>query len=136
MRSRKATILALFAVLISACGGFRRGDYWDEDATTTTASESDGDGPSFTADVLPLLIDDCASCHAAGASAGDTGFLVGIDAGADLESTLDFVDFNAPASSRLLTKAAGVGHVGGAFYSPEGPEAALILAWIEAGAPS
>jgi len=53
----------------------------------------------------------------------------------DLASVVDLVDLERPADSRLLTKGAGVSHVGGAIYTPGGPEYDAILAWIAAGAP-
>lgn len=137
MRSRIVAPLVLVVALASACGGFRRGAYWEEASGTDTdsAADTDADAPTFADDVHPLLIDGCAPCHAPGASAGDTGLVLAGDLDADLESALDFIDAEEPAASRLLTKGAGQGHAGGTIFASTGPEAQVILAWIAAGTP-
>lgn len=128
-------VLSLAAAL-AGCGGFGRGERWDETTSTVTgASESEGGGPSFAADVHPALVDACGGCHAPGASAGDTGLVLTGVAEDDLAGVLDLVDLERPADSRLLTKAAGVSHVGGALFAPGSPEYETVLAWIAAGTP-
>lgn len=134
MRSDRLCVYLLAA--LAACGGFRRGDPWDESTTTTAGTGGGtGDAPSFAADVHPALVDGCAACHAPGASAGDTDLVLTDVADDDLPGVLELVDLARPESSRLLTKAAGTSHVGGAVFTPGGPEYATILAWIAAGTP-
>ena len=89
---------------------------------------------SFAADVHGILIGGCQSCHAEGAEAGDTTFLLTGDAAADLAAATRFVDVNAPASSRLLAKMSGRGHGGGTLYAAGTPEYETVLRWIQEGA--
>jgi hypothetical protein len=139
MRSELGSIFtaALALVLAGGCADFQRGAYWDE-AESASASEtavSDG-GLGYAADVHALLDTGCERCHAPSNSAGNTDFLIiSDDIDASYESTLEFVDLDDPAASRLLAKMAGLGHGGGAVFDDRSPEYALILAWIEQGAP-
>ena len=131
MRSKATLVLVL---LSSACADFKRGEYWD---LGETAGEQADDGQyTYAADVHPLLDAGCERCHAPGTSAESTGFLIYVD---DLEasyaSTIDFVDLDSPAESRLLSKMAGVAHGGGVIFDDHSPEYDLTLAWIEQGAP-
>lgn len=133
---RSDRLCALLGLALAACGGFRRGEPWDESTTTAdTGATTTVDGPSFATDILPLLVDGCADCHAPGASAGDTDLVLVDVADDDLPGVLDLVDPANPADSRLLTKAAGSSHVGGAIFTPGGAEYEAILAWIAAGTP-
>lgn len=125
----------LLLAALAACGGFSRGEPWDESTTTTADTGGTGDAPSFAADVLPALVDGCAACHAAGASAGDTDLVLTGVADDDLPGVLALVDPARPEGSRLLTKGAGTSHVGGAVFTPGSPEYETILAWIAAGTP-
>jgi hypothetical protein len=106
----------------------------DGGSNGSATSEGPADGPSFAADVLPLLDAGCERCHASDGAASHTGLLLDGDEQASYEMTLEFVDLEYPAQSRLLTKAAGQGHTGGVIYDDHGPEYATILAWIEQGA--
>lgn len=135
-RSLPRGAFSLILAVLAGCGGFRRGESWDDTTSTGPGTgTSGGDAPTFAADVHPLLVDACGGCHAPGASAGDTGLVLTGDAGDDLAGVLDLVDLDQPGQSRLLTKAAGMAHVGGALFSAGSPEHDLIVAWIAAGAP-
>jgi hypothetical protein len=132
MRFRFALIPIL--AMASACADFKRGEYWDLEQFEGTAG-ADGDY-TYAADVYPLLDAGCERCHAPGNSAENSNFLILTD---DLEgsyaSTLEFVDLDNPAESRLLGKMAGSGHGGGVIFDDHSPEYELTLAWIEQGAP-
>ena len=115
----------------------------DDDDDPTGGADSGGseggsgdipDGPSFEADVLPVLIAGCDRCHGADGEASDTAFLVDLPLDEIYADTLTFVDLTAPDESRLLAKTAGVGHTGGVIYDSHSSQYALILDWIEHGA--
>ena len=110
----------------------------DDDGAETSggASETGGlaAGPSFATDVLPILRAGCERCHSADGSASATTFLLGLDDVEAYETTLDFVDLDDPAASRLLSKAAGSGHTGGVIFDDRATEYTTILDWIEHGA--
>ena len=89
---------------------------------------------SFATGVHGILIGSCQSCHADGAEAGDTTFLLTGDAAVDMSATTRFVEVNAPASSRLLAKMSGRGHGGGTLYAAGTPEYETVLRWIQEGA--
>jgi hypothetical protein len=104
------------------------------DAPETTTSSGTVDGPTF-ADVLPLLRAGCDRCHTADGAASTTTFLLDVDDDTAYEITLQFVDVDDPAGSRLLAKTAGQGHTGGVIFDDRSAEYDAILAWIEHGAP-
>lgn len=128
--------MALVGLAALGCADFQRGDYWvSEDSAGTAETGAEG-LYGYGADVHVLLDTGCERCHAPGNSAGNTDFLItSDDVEASYASTLEFVDLESPATSRLLAKAAGAGHGGGAVYDDRSPEYALLLAWIEQGAP-
>jgi hypothetical protein len=132
MRSKAALILSL--TLISACADFKRGAYWEPEQDGAGEGGAEGEY-SYAADVHSLLDAGCERCHAPGNSADNTDFLI---VSADLEgsyaSTLEFVNLDSPADSRLLSKAAGKAHGGGVIFDDRSPEYDLMLAWIEQGA--
>ena len=134
---RTLTLMLALVIGSTACADFRRGEYWEQDETGDTGDTADGgEGPGYAADIHPLLDSGCERCHAAGKSAGNTDFLiVSADTEASYASALDFVDTGDPGSSRLLSKCAGQGHGGGVIFDESSDEYALILAWIDAGAP-
>lgn len=109
----------------------------DDSGDTGETGETTGDpsGPSFAADVHPLLLAGCERCHSVDGEASDTDYILVDDVDDDYELTLDFIDLDAPASSRLLAKTAGKGHTGGAIYSDHSSEYETLLDWIEHGAP-
>ncbi len=115
----------------------------DGDATTamppgstsdTPETEGPPDAPSYADDVLPLLLAGCERCHAPDGQANTTDLLFTDDVEASYEMTLDFVDLAAPGDSRLLSKTAGQGHIGGTIYDRNSAEYAAILEWIAQGA--
>jgi hypothetical protein len=133
---RAAIVLLALAAMGGACADFSRGPA----APTVDGGAEEGGAPSadaalsFAADVHGILVGSCQRCHAAGAEAGDTAFLLTGDATADLAATTPFIDLNAPASSRLLTKMAGQGHSGGTLFAAGTPEYETVLRWIQEGA--
>jgi hypothetical protein len=93
-----------------------------------------GGGVSFAATVHPLLMQSCSSCHEAGGNADDTLLVLTGMAADDLTRVLAFVNTADPASSRLLSKASGRGHEGGAVFAAGSIEHQTVLDWIQAGA--
>lgn len=130
MRFEAALLLGL---LLAACADFKRGEYWELDDAPADEGGVEGEY-GYSAHVHPLLDTGCERCHAPGKSASHTGFLITADIEASHASTLEFVDLDDPAASRLLSKTAGQAHGGGVIYDDRSPEYALILAWIEQGA--
>jgi hypothetical protein len=139
-RPRISLALALagsVGLLVIGCADFKRGAYWDVDGDDDGDLDGTGDAGElrYAADIHPLLDAGCERCHAATNSAGNTGYLVESD---DIESSyataLEFVDLDAPADSRLLTKMAGQNHGAGVIFDDRSPEYDLTLAWIEQGA--
>lgn len=119
----------------------------DDDGTATTGptpgstsdvppdTEGPGDAPSFAADIYPLLLAGCERCHSPDGQANDTGLVyVEDDVEGAYETTLDFVDLAAPSQSRLLSKTAGQGHIGGTIFDRNSAEYAAIADWIAQGA--
>jgi hypothetical protein len=104
------------------------------DETSGEASTGAPTGPSFAADILPLLRAGCERCHSADGAASNTTFVLGFDEADAYETTVQFVDVDNAASSRLLAKTAGQGHTGGIIYDDRSVEYDAILNWIEQGA--
>jgi hypothetical protein len=94
-----------------------------------------GAGASFAANVHPLLMDACASCHEAGGEAADTSLLLTGQAAADYPAVMALVDIADPVASRLLTKASGRGHQGGNIFAAGSSGYTVLLGWIQGGAP-
>jgi hypothetical protein len=131
-------MLAL-GLLVLGCADFKRGAYWDLDDDGGGGGELDGTAGGgdlgYAADIHPLLDAGCERCHAANNSAGNTGYLVvSADPERSYTNALEFINLDAPASSRLLTKMAGQNHGAGVIFDDRSPEYALALAWIEQGA--
>jgi mono/diheme cytochrome c family protein len=135
-----ASTLRVALLLGVACADFSRGDALDtsgggEGLPDAMPSDSEGgSSSSYGADIHELLLDGCASCHAAAGAASGTGFLLSGNAPEDYPSTSKFVDVAAPAQSRLVVKMEGRGHTGGAIYTRVSPEYAQVLRWIGEGA--
>jgi hypothetical protein len=92
-------------------------------------------GPSFRRAIHPLLVQTCKPCHATGAAAGATPFILSGDPGPDHAAAKRVVDVHAPAASLMLAKASGQKlHGGGAPWPVGGPVYTRVLAWIQAGA--
>ena len=129
------------ALAFTACADFSRGEPSPvadagarPDSATTDAATTDGATLSFATAIYPLLVPTCQTCHSAGNEAGDTQLLFVGDAAVDHATAIMFVDTSAPASSRLLAKATGNGHQGGAVYAAGSAEYNTILQWIQQGA--
>ncbi len=135
-------LCALFALAGSlmafSCADLERGKAASGGGSSDGGGEggapADGGGNvAFAQDVHPLLLDGCGDCHAPGGQAGDTALVFTGDAAADRTATLAFVNTDAPGQSRLLGKASGTGHEGGAVYPPDSVEYQTILGWIMQG---
>jgi hypothetical protein len=146
-RSRpRAVLLAASLTILGACAGFRRGETWQDDTDgaadtagtgmdeTGGATTGDGVAMSFVDDVYPRLVDGCQQCHSEQGSASTTSYLVTDDVDETFEATVEIVDLDAPADSRLLRKARGDGHGGGAVFDAQSEDYQAILTWIEQGA--
>lgn len=151
----KALLLAAVAGLgLAACGDFERGkpippkaaatgDESPDDTTTPTGgkpvTDTTGGGGggdvttlSFAADVHPIFIDKCSTCHGANSS---TGFKLTGEADADLDMVKSLADLSNPAESTILKKPTGqVSHGGGALIQVESAEYETILQWLTEGA--
>lgn len=134
-RLARAFVFAL-AALAAGCADFERGPAAPAvDAGAGEGGAANPDGAASFAAVEEILAGSCQRCHATGGEAGDTAFLLTGDAAADFTAATAFVDVNAPASSRLLTKMAGNGHGGGTVHAAGTPEYQTVLTWIQEGAP-
>jgi hypothetical protein len=138
MSSRALALAFTAALLLGACADFVRGDPLPDGGTSARGASdgggSDGSAVSFAADVQPLLASGCASCHTASGAAGSTAFVLSGDAAADFTEASSFIDLSNPTQSRLVRKAAGLGHGGGAIYAEGSPEHQTLAAWISGGA--
>jgi hypothetical protein len=135
-RPLTVAMLAVAAGGFVGCADLSRGD--PSPATTPDAGDaatgSDAAALSYATDVLPLLAP-CMTCHVAGGQAGDTSLLFTADASASYAAVVRLVDTTSPAASRLLSKASGNGHGGGAIFLPGSSQYQTILTWIQQGAP-
>lgn len=136
---RRLSLLCSLVLAAGACADFERGEPSPDAGVTTPDAGGGGEGDagsslSHASDVQPLLIDGCQSCHRTGGSAGDTGFVLEGDAEQDFLLATSLVDVGNPPASRLLRKAAGQGHGGGAIYGQGTPEYQTLLTWISQGA--
>ncbi|MCA9603191.1 MAG: hypothetical protein R3A78_15965 [Polyangiales bacterium] len=137
-----AWILAASALgALVGCAGFERGEPSPDAGAAVPGADGslEGDGAvgpvlSFAVDVHPLLVAGCRSCHVAGGNAGSTSFLLKGDVDADRAAVDALIQPGNPAKSRLLTKASGQAHGGGAVYAVGSSEYATLSAWIAEGA--
>ncbi|MEM6274652.1 MAG: hypothetical protein AAF735_05365 [Myxococcota bacterium] len=135
-------------IVVSSCADFDRGDALptsadspddDDDANggDDDGGDDGGDGTtplSYAADIHAMLVSDCADCHSSAGQASGTELLFEDNPDVDYTEVLVFVDESNPDDSRLLTKASGQGHGGGANYPDTSSEYQLTLEWIEGGA--
>jgi hypothetical protein len=92
-------------------------------------------GPSFGRVIHPQLMATCKPCHAPGAPAGGTHFLLSGEPAADHHAVVRFVDVHNPDESPLLGKVAGITpHAGGAPWPTSSPPYQRMIAWIRGGA--
>jgi mono/diheme cytochrome c family protein len=136
---RWLSTLALLGLLwpSAGCADFSRGKPLA--AGTSDAPDASGAGggagSSYAADIQPLLLGSCGSCHApTGAASGSQLVFTG-SAPDDYASVSSLVDLDNPNTSRLLVKAQGRGHGGGAIYTSTSSRYAAVLRWIGEGAP-
>lgn len=136
--SLRTAVLTVACALALACADFERGAP-PADAGVPPGDGGDvgqgdgGEAPSFSG-VHSLLTSGCQSCHRNGGAAGNTGYVMTGGVEVDYSASLDLVDVSSPAASRLLRKAAGAGHGGGAIYGEGTPEYQALLAWVAGGA--
>lgn len=132
-----AAVLAAVFPLVLGCADFQRGPVPADAGVPPLDGGGGGDGGatvSFASDVHPLLTTGCQGCHRSGGAAGDTTFVLTGDADADYAEASSLTDASNPSASRLLRKASGAGHGGGAIYGEGTPEYQALLAWIAGGA--
>jgi len=119
---------------LAACADFQRGPSAVLDDAGVEPTPSDGGATSFAIAVEPVLIDTCLSCHRVGGVAAGTSLVLSGEAGADFAQVSALVDLATPSASRLLSKAAGQGHGGGAVLAPGSPDYQALLQWVTDGA--
>jgi hypothetical protein len=137
LRAAWALLVPLALPLSIGCADFSRGEPLAARDTAPPGSGADAGsstGTSYVADVHVLLIDGCASCHSSAGTASSTPLVFADSPPDDYTLTLDFVDVDAPDTSRLVLKMEGRGHAGGAIYPRASSEHALVLRWIGEGA--
>ncbi|NOK22586.1 hypothetical protein [Corallococcus carmarthensis] len=137
IQTRAAVLTVMFALVVGCADLHRGAPSPDAGVPPTDGGGSGGDGGttvSFASDVHPLLTTGCQTCHRAGGAAGSTSFVLTGDADADYAEVSSLTDASNPSASRLLRKASGAGHGGGAIYGESTPEYQTLLAWISGGA--
>jgi mono/diheme cytochrome c family protein len=136
---RWPSTLALLGALWpgAGCADFSRGKPLaaaNSDSPDASATGG-GAGSSFAADILPLLLGGCGSCHSPTGAASSTPLVFTGSAPDDYVFVFNLVDVDTPDASRLLVKAQGRGHGGGAIYTSTSSQYAAVLRWIGEGAP-
>ena len=122
-------------LLLTACGGFDRGDVTPDELAGDDGGTSDSDGgSSFASTVFPILTTRCTTCHGSGGVATGSAFHLSGDAATDHDTVLGLVNVASPAGSTLLTEATGNSHGGGAVIAVGSDDYNTILAWITGGA--
>ena len=126
-------------VVALSCADFERGPASPDGGASPSADgggggRDGGETVSYAADVHPLLISGCQSCHRSGGTAGDTRFVLSGETSGDYSTSAALVDEANPSQSRILRKASGQGHGGGAIYAADSPEYQTLLAWASGGA--
>src|SRR5882672_4769658 len=101
----------------------------DAGAPDAGAPADAGQGRAFfDAHVVPVLEAKCAGCHTGGERFGFAALGTDLDAG--YQKFVDQLSIDAPAQSRLLTKAIDdAPHAGGAVLTPAAPEYQTVLDW-------
>jgi len=134
-------LVAAVALASAACADFARGPKTPVPDAGASADDDAGSAPgdagslpSYAADVHPLLVSGCQSCHSSSGTASDTTFILSGDASADYAVAISFINESSPDQSRLLRKGSGGAHIGGAVYPAGSDGYDTILNWIENGA--
>lgn len=146
-RLKWALAVGWFASTALGCADFERGARSPDAGSSAldASSENEGDGGStvvteagagvsFAATIHPLLLASCQSCHSASGTASSTSFLLTGEVEEDFALAASLVNAANPAESRLLRKAAGQAHGGGAIFPPASTEYQSLLAWAAGGA--
>lgn len=89
---------------------------------------------TFSNRIRKQLAADCASCHASGAAAGNTRYVISGELDVDYRVAKQLVSTSNPKTSVLLRKASGDGHGGGTTYPVGSAKYKNLLQWIEGGA--
>lgn len=127
--------LSALILAVTGCADFSRGERIVVDGGPSVSDTGDGgESLSFNSDILPVLLSRCESCHNSGGSASNTSFVLTGEPALDYELVRDLVTPKDPAASRLLGKARGQGHGGGAVLTTASADYQLILTWIRDGA--
>lgn len=139
MRSEalEKVLLLVAALALAGCADFARGrpsPDGDDEPPLVERDAGPGGAPSYATDVHPLLVSRCQGCHGAGGAASSTAYVLSGSPDDDYALNVRFIDESAPAQSRLVSKAAGVGHGGGALFPAGGDEHDLLVQWIAQGA--
>jgi hypothetical protein len=100
----------------------------------TTAPAETAPAITFSGRIRKQLAGDCAGCHASGAAAGNTRYVISGGLDADYRVAKQLVNTSDPKSSVLLRKASGNGHAGGTTYPAGSAKYKTLLQWIEGGA--
>ena len=137
----------LAIALLGGCAELTRGPTTPIDAAPVSPAAEAGPGESgageggapdggysFATQVEPLLLDDCRHCHQGGGQAESSALVLTGTAATDYVMVVKLVNKAEPLSSRLLSKAAGVGHDGGTLYAPGSSQYTTLLNWIQQGA--
>lgn len=97
--------------------------------TTTTAPTTTSTSKKFGADVMPILISQCKSCH------GSNGRFTITSTSSTYNNISALKSPVTTAGQYLLDKASGaIGHGGGVRFSASSTQYATIKSWIDAGA--
>ena len=141
--SRAAWLVTALVLCASACADLERGGSAPDatagpaDASLVPADVAGSDAAtaalSFAHDVQPVLAGACARCHSDGGEASRSALVLGSDPAANLAQVAKLINRDDPAGSRLLQKATGTGHQGGAVLRVGTPEYQTILVWITQG---
>jgi hypothetical protein len=137
-RAQRVLVVLLFA----GCADLDRGapvdatapaDAGSGDSSGVDAADASALAPSFARTVHPLLVDLCGRCHSDSGQASNSTLLLTNTAERDRAVVQRFINQENPAGSRLLVKAAGSGHGGGAIIATGTPEYRTIVDWITQG---
>jgi mono/diheme cytochrome c family protein len=119
----------------AGCADFSRGQPLALGNSEDASATGGGAGSSYAADIRPLLLASCGSCHSPTGAASGSQLVFSGSAPDDYVLVSKLVDVDTPDASRLLVQAQGRGHGGGAIYASTSSQYAAVLRWIGEGAP-